>query len=126
MDLATQTHLTQLRDLLTYRLGELRADVHAAQLARQASTSAMAQEVTDRKDDAAQHQFDDLDSVQERRDIEELAQVEAALKRLDAGTYGNCTRCGEPIALERLRVQPAALRCAPCQITHEHTHRSTS
>ena len=31
MDLATQTHLTTLRDLLNYRQTELRAEVHAAQ-----------------------------------------------------------------------------------------------
>ena len=121
MDLATQTHLMPLRDLLNYRLRELRAEVDAAQQARQTSGGAGAREVADRKDEATQHQFGDLDDVQERRDIDELAQVESALKRLDAGTYGNCAECGEPIALERLRVQPAALRCAHCQVAYEHT-----
>ena len=35
MDLPTQAHLKTLRDLLTYRLVELRADVHAAEQERQ-------------------------------------------------------------------------------------------
>lgn len=121
MDLATQTHLTTLRDLLNYRLHELRAEVHGAQLARREADGRGTHEVGDRKDDAAQQQREGLDSAQEQRDIDELAGVEAALQRLDAGVYGNCADCGEPIPLARLRVQPAALRCARCQSAHEHT-----
>jgi RNA polymerase-binding protein DksA len=120
MDLATQTHLTTLRDLLNYRLTELRAEVHAAQLARREPDGPGTHEVADRKDDAAQQQRAGLDSVQEQRDIDELAQVEAALQRLDAGSYGNCADCDEPIPLARLQVQPAALRCARCQSAREH------
>jgi len=119
MDLATQTHLTMLRDLLIYRQTELRADVHAAQLARQQATVTDTTDVSDQKDDAVQQQLVGIDSAQEQRDIDELAQVELALKRLDAGTYGNCLDCNEPIPLERLRVQPSAQRCAVCQLGHE-------
>jgi len=119
MDLATQTHLTMLRDLLTYRQTELRAEVHAAQLARQEATMVDTTEVSDQKDGALQQQLVGIDSAQEQRDIDELAQVELALKRLNAGTYGNCLDCNEPIPLERLRVQPAAQRCAVCQLGHE-------
>jgi RNA polymerase-binding transcription factor DksA len=119
MDLATQTHLTMLRDLLTYRQAELRADVHAAQMAREDAQAAITPEVSDQKDSALLQQLEGIDSAQEQRDIDELAQVELALKRLDGGTYGNCLDCNEPIPLERLRVQPAAQRCATCQIDHE-------
>ena len=120
MELATQTHLTQLRDLLTYRLRELRAEFHAAGQAQRELTGASEHEVTDRKDEATQRQLSDLDGAQEQRDFDEMAQVEAALQRLDAGTYGDCADCGEPISLQRLQVQPAALRCAPCQSACEH------
>ena len=121
MDIATQTHLTMLRGLLTYRQAELRAEVHAAQLARQEAAVVDATEVSDQKDGALQQQLVGIDSAQEQRDIDELAQVELALKRLDAGTYGNCLACNEPIPLERLRVQPATQRCAVCQLGHERT-----
>ena len=120
MDLATQTHLTTLRDLLNYRLVELRAEVHAAQQARRESGGEGAREVADRKDDAAQQQFEDIDGAQEQRDVDELAQVESALQRLDDGIYGNCMDCGDSIPLQRLRVQPAAQRCAGCQGACEH------
>lgn len=119
MDLATQTHLTSLRDSLNFRLAELRAEVRAAQQAQLGSGGAGAHEVADHKDEAAEQQLEELDDAQAQRDIEELAQVEAALKRLDAGTYGNCATCGEPIPMSRLRVQPAAPRCAGCQAAWE-------
>jgi DnaK suppressor protein len=38
----------------------------------------------------------------------QLAEVEHALAKFDAGTYGICERCGRPIPLARLRVLPEA------------------
>ena len=120
MDVPTQSHLKTLRDLLTYRLAELRADVHAAQLARQAASSAATAEVGDRKDEAAGRTSAAIDAAQEQRDRDELEDAVAALHRLDAGSYGDCASCGEPISLQRLLVQPSASRCAACQTLHEN------
>jgi RNA polymerase-binding protein DksA len=119
MDRATPAQLTTLRESLNRRLVELRAEVQAAQHARLQSGDAGTHEVADRKDEAAQRQVEGLDSAQEQRDIDELAQVESALQRLAAGSYGNCADCGDAIAPERLRVQPAAQRCAACQVAYE-------
>jgi DnaK suppressor protein len=44
----------------------------------------------------------------------ELARVDAALARLDAGTYGTCAACGDPIEPRRLEANPYALQCAAC------------
>ena len=46
---------------------------------------------------------------------EQLVDVDAALTRLDAGTYGVCEDCHERIDAERLRALPRARRCVPCQ-----------
>lgn len=46
-----------------------------------------------------------------------VAAVEAALARLDAGTYGTCTACGRAITPERLEALPAAALCIDCQRT---------
>jgi DnaK suppressor protein len=125
MDLPTQTHLKTLRELLSYRLAELRAEVRAAESARRESAEPGAHDVLDRKDEAAQQQVATLGGAQERRDLDEVADVESALHRLDIGSYGDCAQCGDPIALARLLVQPAALRCAACQQAHERAqHRS--
>ena len=122
MDLATQTHLTTLRTLLTERRHTLRAEVRAAELSQEELTEA-AHEATDRKDEATQRQLLDVDGAQERLDAAELTAVENALDRLDRGVYGDCADCGQPIALQRLLVQPAALRCAPCQSARESRPR---
>lgn len=44
----------------------------------------------------------------------ERARLEAALARIEAGEYGFCEDCGEPIAAGRLRLDPAALLCVDC------------
>ncbi|GAB6856098.1 TraR/DksA family transcriptional regulator [Microbacterium xylanilyticum] len=45
---------------------------------------------------------------------EKLQQVDDALARLDAGTYGICASCGEPIPPGRLEVRPFAEYCVAC------------
>lgn len=44
-----------------------------------------------------------------------LASVQAALMRFELGTYGECTRCEEPLPFERLKERPEAAICAVCQ-----------
>jgi DnaK suppressor protein len=44
-----------------------------------------------------------------------LAQVQAALQRLDEGKYGICARCGNEINPERLKAIPYAALCVNCQ-----------
>jgi len=43
-----------------------------------------------------------------------LAEVGAASRRLEDGTYGVCERCGRPIAPARLEARPAARTCITC------------
>ncbi len=44
----------------------------------------------------------------------ELDDINAALKRIDAGTYGDCEACGRRIGRQRLRAIPEARRCISC------------
>ena len=53
------------------------------------------------------------------RRAEMLRNIDAALKRLDAGDYGYCRRCEEPIAPRRLEVDPTALLCIRCATAAE-------
>lgn len=41
--------------------------------------------------------------------------IDAALHRMDVGTYGICERCGKPINQERLEAFPYVARCIECQ-----------
>jgi RNA polymerase-binding transcription factor DksA len=43
-----------------------------------------------------------------------LAAIEAAQRKVSAGTYGICDVCGNPIGEERLRARPASLTCVRC------------
>ncbi len=45
---------------------------------------------------------------------ESLTDVEAALVKLDNGTFGVCEGCGQPIAPDRLEAKPAAKLCMEC------------
>ena len=44
-----------------------------------------------------------------------LAAIDAALKRIDDGTYGTCITCGDQIRYERLEASPWASLCIDCK-----------
>ena len=44
-----------------------------------------------------------------------IIQIERALDRIEAGSYGLCINCGEPIAVERLEALPQAVDCLDCR-----------
>jgi DnaK suppressor protein len=44
-----------------------------------------------------------------------LSQIDDAMRRMDAGTYGTCERCGETIETERLEALPYATLCMACK-----------
>ena len=54
-----------------------------------------------------------------REGEEELTLIKAALQRIDAGTYGACTACGESISSERLEVRPYSDECISCASKHD-------
>jgi DnaK suppressor protein len=50
---------------------------------------------------------------------ETLNKIDAALRRLDENTYGNCFECGDEISEARLRALPFAVRCKDCEEARE-------
>ena len=50
----------------------------------------------------------------ENSEIQEIRQIEEALKRIAEGTYGVCTQCGADIDPKRLKALPIATRCISC------------
>ena len=68
----------------------------------------------DFEEQATQRENEDVLGALDEAGRRELAAVRAAVSRIDSGSYGVCRRCGEAIALERLRVLPTALECVGC------------
>jgi DnaK suppressor protein len=68
------------------------------------------------EEDQAQLTHDEYVSLHfNRLDYGQLRLVEEALDRLEAGDYGTCIACEEPIPPKRLRALPWARYCIPCQ-----------
>ena len=56
----------------------------------------------------------DTDDLGETASITLGREIDAALARIEDGTYGTCTRCGKEIPVERLEVYPWASLCIDC------------
>ena len=52
-----------------------------------------------------------------------ISKIDAALKRIDDGTYGYCEETGEPISLKRLEARPIATLSLEAQERHERRER---
>jgi RNA polymerase-binding protein DksA len=86
----------------------------------------LAERVEEIDDDLHEHEEDDFgdraietagDEVLEElgsAGLREIQQIRAALVRLEKGTYGVCTRCGEPVGERRLEAIPHAALCISC------------
>ena len=53
----------------------------------------------------------------------EIMLIDAALRRMDTGVFGDCVDCGYEIPLERLEALPFAIRCEEDATRHEHETR---
>ncbi|MFH1418819.1 MAG: TraR/DksA family transcriptional regulator [Planctomycetota bacterium] len=54
----------------------------------------------------------------------QLDEIEAAINRIDTGTFGLCLECGKPIPKKRIEVLPFARRCLACEGLREHRVRT--
>jgi RNA polymerase-binding protein DksA len=68
----------------------------------------------DAEEQSLQIETDDVLKALDEAGRRELASIERALARMDAGTYGACARCGEEIAPARLEALPTAEHCIRC------------
>ncbi len=60
----------------------------------------------------------DMNAVLAENEEYLVAETQAALGRLDAGDFGRCEGCGQPIAAERLKAMPYARYCVRCAATN--------
>ena len=89
---------------------------------RQEQYGALAGATHDSGDESVADLLADVGQAELNRDLAELRDLEVARMRLAGGSYGICTDCGVDIGYERLRANPAAVRCVACQTRFEKTH----
>jgi DnaK suppressor protein len=61
----------------------------------------------------------ELDYSLEEHSTAVLRDIDAALQRIEDGTYGVCARCGKPIGEERLEAMPYVTKCIDCKRLEE-------
>ena len=116
----TDAEIAQIRMRLTDETAEFDAEIGR-------SESEIADRLGDSVIDAGDDQADIGAKAFEREhelsltyNVRELlAQTQRALDRIDAGTYGYCESCGEPIGKERLQAFPRATLCVRCKQREE-------
>jgi DnaK suppressor protein len=116
----TEREIAELRGQLGTEAAALRADIERAE-------SDIASRLGDAVGDAGDDQADVGAKTFEREheialthnSRELLAQNERAIARIEAGTYGTCESCGEPIGKARLQAFPRATLCVSCKQREE-------
>lgn len=108
-----------VRDTLRARQRSLAAEIAATRGANESRGD----EVLDQKDEAAQHEFNEVGDAEVARDVGELREIESALRRLEEGRYGLCADCDAAIDPRRLQAEPFAVRCTACQAAAERGRR---
>jgi len=117
----TQTRIQELRQILLDRRSQIEGDVRTR--IRDGRTERTEEVLDDgATSDAALQNGIDFAVIQLK--AETLARIDAALARLDAGTYGDCFDCGDEISDKRLRALPFAVRCTTCEEKREQQTRA--
>lgn len=83
-------------------------------------------QVQDPGDQAIAAAFESLKSSLHNNEYEEYKMIEKALEMIQAGTYGICADCGQPILEKRLQSYPNATRCIVCQEAFEEQSQKKS
>jgi DnaK suppressor protein len=101
--------LNARRAQLQKREKELTQDLNLSEA--EALEVAPAEEARDATDDAVADEERDAQWSEGTREYHELVEVQDALARIDAGTYGKCEVCGKEISAARLDAMPATRYC---------------
>ena len=111
----TRINATEIEQF-KYKLFSLRAELQNLEKSSKEATRPV------EPDQAASGRLSRMDAMQAqlmaeepaRRRQRQLGKIEGALRRIEAGDYGNCFLCGEEIDSHRLSVDPTNTRCIKC------------
>jgi DnaK suppressor protein len=116
----TRAEIAKVRWQLAEEAAELQAEIDRAELD---IADRLGDSVSDAGDDQADvgakayEREHELSLTYNAREL--LSQTERAMASIDAGTYGSCESCGEPIGKARLQAFPRATLCVKCKQREE-------
>jgi len=121
--MVTAKQLSELKSKLEDRSRELREEIRQELLdSDQEHYIDLAGQVHDLEEESVADLLVDLGLSIIDMHINELRDVEAALRRIHVGAYGVCVDCDDEVDLERLQAFPTAKRCLMCQENFERNH----
>ena len=109
---------TELKKMLETRRRELMASVQG-KIRDVRSEGGKDRDVLDQGESSEVDIQEDIEFALIQMKSETLNKVDAAIRRLEEGTYGDCFECGEEITEARLRALPFAVRCKDCEEARE-------
>ena len=112
------TRYNELRKMLEDRRRELMTEVQG-KMRDVRSMDGKDREVLDQGESSEVDIQEDIEFALIQMKSETLTKIDAALRRLEEGTYGNCFECDEEISEARLRALPFAVRCKDCEQARE-------
>lgn len=124
--LAVSVDYPLFHNKLRARLRALRAEIREALLRSDMETYAeLAGRVHDAEEESLADLLTDVNLAEISRAVEEVSDIDAAMRRIANRTYGSCIDCGDPIDPARLDAYPTAKRCLTCQRVHERRYAAT-
>jgi len=119
---AKASRYDELRKMLEDRRRELLNSVHEKIRDARAEGN-KERDVLDQGESSEVDIQEDIEFALIQMKSETLNKVDAALRRLEEGSYGDCFECGDEIAEARLRALPFAVRCKDCEEARETAER---
>lgn len=109
----------ELRRMLVERQREIMDEVQGKIRDIRTERSDKSAEVLDEKETIEVDIQEDIEFALIQMKAQTLDKINEALTRLEEGTYGQCSECGDEISQPRLRALPFALRCKDCEEARE-------
>ena len=114
--MANSKQIEELKEILLERKETINKNIQGS---RDSIDSLKDSECKDEYDYAEVSSDSFKEGIIANQQIQELKEIEEALKRISKGSYGICEMCDESIAIGRLRAKPFAKYCTPCREIHE-------
>lgn len=120
-EMFTKAQQNEFRDMLNGMRREVLQNIQAR--ITQTRDEIGPKDIGDAFDTASEGREQEFGYLMNTRDKQKILRIEEALRRLDAGEYGICQECEEPIGVKRLKAMPFTLLCVRCQQQEEEAEQ---